>query len=91
MRRGPVLKYVDEVTEFLNERLFSPFDPLTMREKAILGFRYITRLTHSEIGARFEVTRDRIRQIEAKALRKLKIPREFYEVMDVKRKEKSSV
>lgn len=47
---------------------------LTERERRILGFRYKEGLTYEEIGKRECVTRERIRQINAKALRKLHHP-----------------
>ena len=47
---------------------------LTERERRILDFRYKDGLTFEEIGKRFCVTRERIRQIHAKALRKLRHP-----------------
>ena len=51
---------------------------LTDREKKVLKLRFglddgRTR-TLEEVGKEFEVTRERIRQIEAKALRKLRHP-----------------
>jgi RNA polymerase primary sigma factor len=52
---------------------------LTPREEHIVRMRFGIGLTadHTleEVGKRFSVTRERIRQIEAKALRKLKHPR----------------
>jgi RNA polymerase primary sigma factor len=51
---------------------------LTPREERILRMRFgigmTTDYTLEEVGQRFSVTRERIRQIEAKALRKLKHP-----------------
>ena len=44
---------------------------LTERERRVLDFRYKDGLTFEEIGKRFCVTRERIRQIHVKALRKL--------------------
>ena len=53
-------------------------DTLTHREAKVLRMRYGIEtgadLTLEEVGVRFDVTRERIRQIEAKALRKLKHP-----------------
>jgi RNA polymerase primary sigma factor len=52
---------------------------LTPREEHIVRMRFGIGLnadhTLEEVGRRFSVTRERIRQIEAKALRKLKHPR----------------
>ena len=52
---------------------------LTPREEAILKLRFGIEDNDPEslqkIGDRFSVTRERIRQIEAKALRKLRHPR----------------
>ena len=47
---------------------------LTERERRVLDFRYKDGLTIEEIGKRFCVTRERIRQICAKSLRKLRHP-----------------
>jgi RNA polymerase primary sigma factor len=51
---------------------------LTPREEIILRMRFgigeKTDYTLEEVGAKFAVTRERIRQIEAKALRKLRTP-----------------
>jgi len=53
-------------------------DTLTPRSKKVLCLRYGIGLTQDytleEVGWRFDVTRERIRQIEAKALRNLKHP-----------------
>ena len=69
-----------EVTEghLLKERLRDILDTLTDRERQVVDFRYgltdgYTR-TLEEVGRLFNVTRERIRQIEAKALRKLRHP-----------------
>ena len=51
---------------------------LTPREAKVLRMRFgidlSTDHTLEEVGKQFDVTRERIRQIEAKALRKLKHP-----------------
>ena len=62
----------------LKEQLMSVLDTLTPREKKVLELRFgiidgRTR-TLEEVGKKFNVTRERIRQIEAKALRKLRHP-----------------
>ena len=62
----------------LREQLMDVLDTLTPREKKVLELRFglvdgRTR-TLEEVGKEFNVTRDRIRQIEAKALRKLRHP-----------------
>lgn len=41
---------------------------LTWREVDVLRFRYVHDLTLEETGARMQVTRERVRQIEVKAL-----------------------
>ena len=62
----------------LKETLSSVLDSLTPREEKVLKLRFgiedgRTR-TLEEVGKEFNVTRERIRQIEAKALRKLRHP-----------------
>ncbi|MBD3917973.1 RNA polymerase sigma factor RpoD [Paenibacillus sp. PR3] len=64
--------------ELLKERLEDVLDTLTEREENVLRLRFglddgRTR-TLEEVGKVFGVTRERIRQIEAKALRKLRHP-----------------
>jgi RNA polymerase primary sigma factor len=53
-------------------------DTLTPREAKVLRMRFgiemSTDHTLEEVGKQFDVTRERIRQIEAKALRKLRHP-----------------
>ena len=53
-------------------------DGLTPREAKVLRMRFGIEMTSDhtleEVGKQFDVTRERIRQIEAKALRKLKHP-----------------
>lgn len=44
---------------------------LTQREQMVIKYRYFDKLKYQEIGNMFHVNRERIRQIEAKALRKL--------------------
>ena len=70
---------VDITTQiFLKEQLFEVLETLTPREQQVLRLRFglddgRTR-TLEEVGQVFDVTRERIRQIEAKALRKLRHP-----------------
>ena len=62
----------------LHEQLESVLSVLTPREKRVLELRYGLedgrQHTLEEVGREFKVTRERIRQIEAKALRKLRHP-----------------
>lgn len=62
----------------LKEQLVEVLDTLTEREQKVLRLRFGLddgrARTLEEVGKRFDVTRERIRQIEAKALRKLRHP-----------------
>jgi RNA polymerase primary sigma factor len=62
----------------LKEQLMEVLDTLTPREEKVLRLRFGLddgrARTLEEVGKEFNVTRERIRQIEAKALRKLRHP-----------------
>ncbi len=62
----------------LKEQLMEVLDTLTEREEKVLRLRFGLNdgrgRTLEEVGKEFNVTRERIRQIEAKALRKLRHP-----------------
>ena len=62
----------------LREQLSSVLDTLTPREEEVLALRFGLKdgraRTLEEVGREFNVTRERIRQIEGKALRKLRHP-----------------
>jgi len=72
--------------EMLKVQLESVLDTLTPREEQVLRLRFglddgRTR-TLEEVGKEFSVTRERIRQIEAKALRKLRHPSRSKQLRD---------
>ena len=48
---------------------------LSTREYAVIFYRFHDRLTLEETGKIYDITRDRVRQIESKALRKLRSPK----------------
>ena len=62
----------------LKEQLSEVLKTLTHREAKVLSLRFGLEDGHprtlEEVGSEFGVTRERIRQIEAKALRKLRHP-----------------
>jgi len=62
----------------LKEQTESVLKTLTPREEQVIKMRFGlgdgSEHTLEEVGQRFSVTRERIRQIEAKALRKLRHP-----------------
>lgn len=62
----------------LKEKLIGVLDTLTDRERRVLSLRFGLHDGYSrtleEVGKTFNVTRERIRQIEAKALRKMRHP-----------------
>ena len=70
----------------LREQLLAVIDTLTPREQEVIRQRYGLmdgkQKTLEEVGKEFSVTRERIRQIEAKALRKLKHPNRSKKLAD---------
>ena len=61
----------------LQEEVASALSKLTPKEERVLRLRYGfdgRERTLEEVGTEFHVTRERIRQIEAKALRRLRHP-----------------
>jgi RNA polymerase primary sigma factor len=74
-----IVSPVDSATvEGLKEATLNVLSGLTAREAKVLRMRFgidmNTDHTLEEVGKQFDVTRERIRQIEAKALRKLRHP-----------------
>ena len=74
----------------LREQLDEVLDTLNNREKQVLRYRYGlddgAPKTLEEVGKIFKVTRERIRQIEVKALRKLRHPSRRKKLEDFKQK-----
>lgn len=72
------------LTEGLREAIHQVLDSLAPREAKVLRMRFgigmNTDHTLEEVGKQFDVTRERIRQIESKALRKLRHP-DFAELL----------
>ncbi len=70
----------------LREQLLEVLETLTDREKNVLCLRFGLKdgraRTLEEVGQQFQVTRERIRQIEAKALRKLRHPSRSKKIRD---------
>ncbi len=70
----------------LKEQLMGVIDTLTPREQKVIRLRYGLDDSHprtlEEVGKEFNVTRERIRQIEAKALRKLRNPNRSKKLVD---------
>ena len=70
----------------LREQLLSIIETLTPREQKVIRLRYGLDDSHprtlEEVGREFNVTRERIRQIEAKALRKLRHPSRAKKLVD---------
>ena len=64
--------------EMLKDKMEQVLDTLSYREREIIRLRYGIgdgyTYTLEEVGRKFKVTRERVRQIEAKALRKLQHP-----------------
>ncbi|MRR32673.1 sigma-70 family RNA polymerase sigma factor, partial [bacterium] len=66
------------VRDMLREQIRQALESLTVRERQVLELRFglADGQSHTldEVSAYYNVTRERIRQIEAKALRKLRHP-----------------
>jgi RNA polymerase primary sigma factor len=66
------------INHSLSEQTIKALATLTPREEKVLRMRFgigeKSDHTLEEVGQNFDVTRERIRQIEAKALRKLRHP-----------------
>lgn len=78
---------VEAVTNtLLKEKIEEVMNGLTEREKEVLTMRYGLEGEHEhtleEVGKKFNVTRERIRQIEAKALWKIKHPNKSRKLRD---------
>jgi RNA polymerase sigma factor (sigma-70 family) len=65
-------------SQLLSEQMVATLESLSAREQRVLRLRFGLedgrQYTLEEVGADFNVTRERIRQVEAKALRKLRHP-----------------
>jgi RNA polymerase primary sigma factor len=76
--KGAVLPVDAAIQSNLKDATMRVLSTLTAREERVLRMRFGIGLhtdhTLEEVGQQFAVTRERIRQIEAKALRKLKHP-----------------
>lgn len=72
--------------DILKTQLLLVIETLTPREQKVIRLRYGLDDNHSrtleEVGKEFNVTRERIRQIEAKALRKLRHPNRSKKLQD---------
>jgi RNA polymerase primary sigma factor len=76
--RGALAPAEAAANQLLKEHVAAVLDSLTGRERRVLQLRFGLEdgraRTLEEVGKEFNVTRERIRQIEAKALRKLRHP-----------------
>ena len=84
---GDALAPVEEASHvLLREQLMDVLGTLTPRERKVLQMRFGISggrpHTLEEVGKEFDVTRERIRQIEAKALRKLRHPSRSKKIKD---------
>ena len=72
--------------DILKTQLLQVIETLTPREQKVIRLRYGLDDNHArtleEVGKEFNVTRERIRQIEAKALRKLRHPNRSKKLQD---------
>jgi RNA polymerase sigma factor (sigma-70 family) len=79
------LEYIEK--ESLKQETKNILSSLTPRERKVIemkfGIGYDREYTNGEIGLRFNVKRERIRQIEARALRKLRHPSRAHNLKEI--------
>jgi len=84
--RGALAPAEAAATQLLKEQVAAVLDSLTDRERGVLQLRFGLEdgraRTLEEVGKEFHLTRERIRQIEAKALRKLRHPSRSRKLQD---------
>ena len=64
----------EDVPDISQETIRNILKELTEKEAAAVSYRFGERLTYSQIGLRLGVTKERVRQILCKALKKLRHP-----------------
>ena len=83
---GKTLPFEETSKNLLRQQLLMALGSLTPREADVLrlrvGFNDGNERTLEEVGAVYNVTRERIRQIEAKALRRLRHPSQSKKLKD---------
>ena len=88
MKRQPAIAVNEEKAEsvFLREEIDAMLKGLSPREREVIVLRFGLEsgrpMTLEEVGKRFNVTRERIRQIETAALRKLRNPTRSKKIKD---------
>lgn len=72
---------VASVIEHFEERLKKVIEKhLTLREEIVLTNTYVNHKTLEEIGTEYGISRERVRQILFKALRKIKVHKKYFEI-----------
>lgn len=69
LHKGPLRGITKEIAKDIEEETLNT---LTVREKDIICYRFKEHMTLEEVSEVYDVIRERVRQIEAKALRKLR-------------------
>lgn len=77
----------EEEREYSKLGLENALSTLTEREKEIIQYRFKDGMTYEAVRKLYNITRERIRQIEAKALRKLRHPTRSNKILTVSRDE----
>jgi len=73
-----------ELYEREDQRIFEEvMKTLTQREQDVLYYRFWEELTLEQTGEKFNLSRERIRQIQFKAIRKLKHPARSTNLVDI--------
>lgn len=71
---------INYIEEHFEENIKEVFETISEREQLVIELRYIEGYTLEAIGNQLVVTRERVRQIESRAIRRLRHPARLYKL-----------